>query len=76
MDAPHEQEYADGLYPSFTLVFTLDRATGNYMVYCPEWKCELSGGKHPGHSAYGLIMEIVGHNEEEMKHGNAETVPT
>jgi hypothetical protein len=67
MSSPYEQEYADGLYPSFTLVFTLHKETGNYSIYCPEWKCELAGGKHPGHAAYGLIMEIVGHNTEEMR---------
>lgn len=72
--APQEEQYPEGVCGKFTIEFTLDRATGNYTLFCPEWRCELAGGQHPGHPAYGLIMEIVLHNTEEMRHGNAGTV--
>ncbi len=74
MHAPHEQQYPEGVCGKFTIEFTLDKATGNYTLFCPEWRCELAGGQHPGHPAYGLIMEIVLHNAEEMRHANAGTV--
>lgn len=66
-DEPYEQDYPEGLFRKFTLEFTLHEETGNYMIFCPEWSCELAGGKHPGHAAYGLIMEIAGHNSSELK---------
>lgn len=71
-DEPEEQAYPEGLCPKFTLQFTLHQETGNYMMFCPEWNCELAGGQHPGHTAYGLIMEIVGHNTEEMRHAKSD----
>lgn len=66
-DEPPEENYPEGLYRKFTLQFELHPETGNYTLFCPEWKCEIPCGQHPGHSAYGLLMEIVGHNTEEMK---------
>lgn len=64
------QDYPDGLYRKFVFQFELDPATGNYSLYCPEWRCEIPCGQHPGQRAYGLLMEIVGHNTEEMRHDN------
>lgn len=71
MSNQYEQGYPEGLYKKFTFVFELHPETGNYSLHCPEWKCELACGKFPGHSAYGLAMEIAGHNAEEMRHVNA-----
>jgi hypothetical protein len=70
-DEPYEQPYPEGLYPKFTFQFSLDPDTGNYMLFCPEWDCEIACGKHPGHSAYGLLAEIAGHNTIEMEEAHA-----
>lgn len=67
MSNPCEQSHPEGLYPKFTFQFELHPETGNYSLYCPEWRCELACGKYPGHTAYGLLMEIVGHNTTEMQ---------
>jgi len=70
-DEPYEQPYPEGLYPKFTFQFSLDPDTGNYMLFCPEWHCEIACGKCPGHSAYGLLAEIAGHNTLEMEEAHA-----
>ena len=67
-ETPDEPAYPEGVYRKFTFQFELDPATGNYMLFCPEWNCEIACGKYPGHSAYGLLMEIAGHNTQEMDH--------
>lgn len=61
-----EQEYPEGVFDKFTLELRLDRETGNYMIYCPEWPCEIAGGKWPGDRAQKLIEEIVAHNRMEL----------
>lgn len=66
MDGPYEQEYPEGVFDKFTIEIRLDRETGNYMIFCPEWKCEIAGGKYPGDRARMLIAEIVSHNRMEM----------
>jgi hypothetical protein len=73
-DEPPEEAYPEGLYRKFTFQFELDPETGNYTLFCPEWHCEIPCGQHPGHKAYGLCMEIAGHNTAEMREqadGNA-----
>lgn len=69
MSNPYEQEYPEGVFDKFTLELRLDRETGNYMIYCPEWRCEIAGGKYPGDRADHLIAEIVTHNRMEMERG-------
>jgi hypothetical protein len=61
-------DYPEGLYEEFTFRFRLDKETGNYSIYCPEWHCELAAGQHPGDRARGLANEIAGHNRMEMAH--------
>lgn len=61
-----EQEYPEGVFDKFTIEIRLDRETGNYMIFCPEWKCEIAGGKYPGDRARKLIEEIATHNRMEM----------
>jgi hypothetical protein len=63
---PHEQSYPEGVFDTFTLTFTLDRETGNYSIYCPEWRCELAGGQWPGKRALHLVDEIAAHNRNEL----------
>lgn len=67
MQNKQEQEFPEGVYDRFTVEVRLDRETGNYMIYCPEWRCEIAGGKWPGEHAGSLIDEIVEHNIEEMR---------
>lgn len=62
----NEQEYPEGVYDKFTLEFRLDRETGSYTIYCPEWRCEIAGGKYPDIRAGRLIAEIVTHNRMEL----------
>lgn len=62
-----EQPYPEGIFDKFTIEIRLDRETGNYMIYCPEWRCEIAGGKYPGDHADHLISEIVTHNHMEME---------
>ena len=62
----NEQECPEGVYDKFTLELRLDRETGNYMIYCPEWRCEIAGGKYPDIRAGRLIAEIVTHNRMEL----------
>lgn len=66
MSEPYEQPHPEGVYESFTFSFRFHKDTGNYTLYCPEWRCEIACGKYPGHSAYGLLMEIAGHNSAEL----------
>lgn len=65
MRNPQEQEYPEGIYDKFTIEVRLDRETGNYTIYCPEWRCELAGGKWPGERVSSLVDEIVAHNNAE-----------
>lgn len=62
----NEQEYPEGVFDKFTLEFRLDRETGSYTIYCPEWRCEIAGGEWPGERAGELIDEIVEHNAGEI----------
>lgn len=62
-----EQSYPEGIFDKFTIEIRLDRETGSYMIYCPEWRCEIAGGKYPGDRADRLISEIVTHNHIEME---------
>lgn len=64
-DEPPEHDYPEGLYEKFTVEVTLDRDTGNYMVRCPEWRCEFAGGPWPGTQVAKLVDEIVYHNKAE-----------
>lgn len=63
---PYEQQHPEGVYNKFTIEVKLDKETGNYMIWCPEWRCEISGGKWPGERASRLIDEIVSHNNIEL----------
>jgi hypothetical protein len=67
-DEPYDQPYPEGLYPKFTFQFSLDPDTGNYMLFCPEWDCEIACGATPGKSAWLLAAEITKHNSEEVEH--------
>lgn len=60
-------EYPEGVFDKFTIELRLDRETGNYTIYCPEWRCEIAGGGWPGAMAGELIDEIVEHNIGEMR---------
>jgi hypothetical protein len=62
----NETEFPEGVYDSFRLEFKLDRETGNYSIYCQEWRCELAGGQWPGESALRLVNEIAAHNRSEL----------
>jgi hypothetical protein len=62
---PPDEPYPEGVFKTFTLTFTLDEESGNYSIYCPEWKCELAGGQWPQDRARSLIAEIVTHNNME-----------
>lgn len=66
-DEPPEEAYPEGLYGKFTIEVTLDQESGNYMIHCPEWGCDLAGGKWPGDRVRGLVDEIVRHNVEELR---------
>lgn len=67
MSNPYERSYPEGVFDKFTLELRLDRETGNYTIYCPEWRSEIAGGKYPGDFADHLIAEIVAHNRMEME---------
>lgn len=62
-----EQDYPEGVYDKFTIEVSLDRETGNYMIWCGEWKCELAGGKWPGAAVAKLVDEIAAHNRWEFE---------
>lgn len=62
-----EYGYPEGVFEKFTIQFLLDKQTGKYMIYSPEWHCEIAGGKNPLKEAVVLINEILDHNEAEMK---------
>lgn len=62
-----EQQYPEGVYDKFTIELRLDRETGNYMIYCPEWCAEFAGGEWPGEKVGSLADEIVAHNKTELK---------
>lgn len=66
MSNPYQQEYPEGVFDEFTIEVRLDRETGNYQIYCQEWRCELAGGKWPGERVAKLVDEIVAHNNMEM----------
>jgi hypothetical protein len=70
-DDPPDQPYPEGLFPKFTFYFELDQGTGNYMLFCPEWQCEIACGSTPGDSARLLASEIASHNREEVEHAQA-----
>lgn len=67
MRDPAEQSFPEGIFDKFTVEVRLDRETGNYMIYCPEWRCEIAGGQWPGEKVGSLVDEIVEHNIEEMR---------
>jgi hypothetical protein len=62
------EDYPEGLYEEFWLRIRLDKETGNYSIYCPEWRCELAGGQYPGDRARMLVNEIAVHNRIELSH--------
>ena len=64
-EEPEEQAYPEGVYGEFTIVVKLDQETGNYMVSCQEWQCELAGGIWPGEHVAHLVDQIVAHNNAE-----------
>lgn len=66
MSNPQEQQYPEGIFDKFTVEVRFDRETGKYMIYCPEWRCEIAGGEWPGERAGELIDEIVEHNAGEI----------
>lgn len=68
-----EQQYPEGIFDKFTIELRLDRETGNYMIYCPEWRCEIAGGAWPEYRVGKLIGEIVAHNKREQAMAAKET---
>ena len=64
-EEPEEQAYPEGVYGEFAIVVKLDQETGNYMVSCPEWKCEFPAGIWPGERVAHLVDQIVAHNNME-----------
>lgn len=60
-----KEQYPEGLYTNVNIELTLDKKTGIYGVYCPEWKYE-SYSKTPDKLINLLINEIINHNNQEV----------
>lgn len=60
-----EEQYPEGLYTNVNIKLTLDKNTGMYMVYCPEWKYE-GYSKTPENLINLLVNEIINHNNIEL----------
>ena len=61
-----EKLYPEGLYTNVNIKLTLDKDTGVYGVYCPQWKFE-GYSKNPVKLIKELVNEIINHNNECLK---------
>lgn len=60
------ESYPEGLYENISIKLRLEKDTGFYVVYCPEWKYE-TVSKNPGLAISVLLDEIIKHNAEELQ---------
>ena len=60
-----KEQYPEGLYTNVNIELRLDKKTGMYMVYCPEWKYE-GHSKNPENLISLLVNEITNHNNQEL----------